>query len=172
MWRSNLILHYNTQIQHLLPGICRHKYQLVKSQWTVLKWKPFQKKQDFFSPNIMVIVGKYWSFLAFKPIVSLGFLSVVVNFGLPRLRDLKAPWEVCVCMLSHFSRSLLFATLPARLLCPWDSQQEYWNGLPCPPPGDFPHPVIGLKSPVAPALQVDSLPTEPPGKPMRGTRIS
>ena len=27
---------------------------------------------------------------------------------------------------------------PPRLLCPRDSQQEYWSGLPCPPPGDFP----------------------------------
>ena len=28
---------------------------------------------------------------------------------------------------------------PARLLCPWGfSRQEYWIGLPCPPPGDLP----------------------------------
>ena len=27
-------------------------------------------------------------------------------------------------------------TMPARFLCPWGfSRQEYWNGLPCPPPG-------------------------------------
>ena len=24
------------------------------------------------------------------------------------------------------------------------SRQEYWSGLPCPPPGDLPHPGIGL----------------------------
>ena len=23
---------------------------------------------------------------------------------------------------------------PARLLCPWDSPDEHWSGLPCPPP--------------------------------------
>jgi len=34
--------------------------------------------------------------------------------------------------------------------------------LPCPPPGDLPYP--GIK-PRSPALQVDSLLTEPPGKP-------
>ena len=29
----------------------------------------------------------------------------------------------------------------ARLLCPWGfSRQEYWSGLPCPPPGDLPNP--------------------------------
>ena len=37
------------------------------------------------------------------------------------------------------------------------SRQECWSGLPCPPPGDLPDPGIQLVSPVAPALQVDSL---------------
>jgi len=35
------------------------------------------------------------------------------------------------------------------------SKQEYWSGLPGPPPGDLPDP--GIK-PASPALQVDSLP--------------
>ena len=34
--------------------------------------------------------------------------------------------------------------------------------MPCPPPGDFPNPGI---EPRSPALQADSLPSEPPGKP-------
>ena len=51
---------------------------------------------------------------------------------------------------------------PARLLCPWGfSRQEYWSGVPCPPPGDLPNPGIERRSP---ALQTDSLPAEPPGK--------
>ena len=33
------------------------------------------------------------------------------------------------------------------------SRQEYWSGLPCPPPGDLPDPGIELLSPV---LQIDS----------------
>ena len=37
------------------------------------------------------------------------------------------------------------------------SRQEYWSGLPCPPPGDLPLPGIELSVPVAPALQADSL---------------
>ena len=41
------------------------------------------------------------------------------------------------------------------------SRQKYWSGLPCPPPGDLPDPGI---EPESPALQVDSLPTELPGK--------
>ena len=42
-------------------------------------------------------------------------------------------------------------------------RQEYWSGLPCPPPGDLLNPEIKLESP---ALQMDSLPVELPGKPM------
>ena len=42
------------------------------------------------------------------------------------------------------------------------SRQEYWFGLPCPPPGDLPNPEI---KPTSPVLQVESLPTKPPGKP-------
>ena len=41
-------------------------------------------------------------------------------------------------------------------------RQEYWSGLSCPPPGSLPYPVIKSGSPT---LQVDSLPSEPPGKP-------
>ena len=44
------------------------------------------------------------------------------------------------------------------------SRQEYWNGLPFPPPGDHPNSGIKPESPVSPALQADSLPTEPSGK--------
>ena len=41
------------------------------------------------------------------------------------------------------------------------SRQEYWSGLPIPSPGDLPKPLI---KPGSPALQADSVPTEPPGK--------
>ena len=42
------------------------------------------------------------------------------------------------------------------------SRQESWSGLPCSPPENLPNPGI---EPRAPALQADSLPFEPPGKP-------
>ena len=41
------------------------------------------------------------------------------------------------------------------------SRQEYWSGLPFPSPGDLPDPGI---EPRSPALQADTLPSEPPGK--------
>ena len=46
------------------------------------------------------------------------------------------------------------------------SRQEYWRGLPCPPPEDLPDPGIELASPASHALQTDFLPSEPPGEPM------
>ena len=70
------------------------------------------------------------------------------------------------------SRSVMFVT-------PWTvahqaplsmgfSRQEYWSGLPFPSPGDLPNP--GIKS-GSPALQADSLPSEPPWKPLFLVRI-
>ena len=61
-----------------------------------------------------------------------------------------------VCVLSHFSRVGLFTT-------PWTaahwaplsmgfSRQQYWSGLPCPPPGDLPHSGIEPESLMSPAL--------------------
>ena len=46
--------------------------------------------------------------------------------------------------------------------CP---KQNYWSGLPFPPLEDLPDPGIESAFPVSPALQADSLPTEPSGKP-------
>ena len=42
------------------------------------------------------------------------------------------------------------------------SRLEYWSGSPFPSPGDLPNPGI---EPRSPALQADSLPAEPQGKP-------
>ena len=47
------------------------------------------------------------------------------------------------------------------------SWQEYWSGLPFPPPRDLPNPGI---EPGSPALQADSLQAELPGKPIHVTR--
>ena len=46
------------------------------------------------------------------------------------------------------------------------SRQEHWSELPCPSPGDLPHPGIKPESPVAPAVQVDSLPLSHQGSPL------
>ena len=48
------------------------------------------------------------------------------------------------------------------------SRQEYWSGLPLPSPGDLPNPGI---EPGSLALQADTLPSEPPGKPFRWQQL-
>ena len=58
----------------------------------------------------------------------------------------------------------------ARLLCPWGcSRKEYWIGLPCHPPGDFPMGIFpqGLYLHLLHLLlwQAGSLPLVPPRKP-------
>ena len=76
-------------------------------------------------------------------------------------------------MLESVSCSVMFDSFFAS---PWTvacqaplsmrfSRQEYWNGLPFPSPGDLPDPGI---RPGYPALQADSLPFEPLGKPSVG----
>ena len=77
---------------------------------------------------------------------------------------------MCILSLSVLSDSLRpHALQPTRPLCPWGfSRQEYWNGLPCPPPGGLPKPGI---EPRPPKLQADSLLTRPPGKPTHACKI-
>ena len=63
---------------------------------------------------------------------------------------------MCACLLRHFSRVLLFATLwTVACQAPLSigfSRQEYRSWLLCPPAGDLPNPGIELESPVSPAL--------------------
>ena len=77
------------------------------------------------------------------------------------LTDTFVPCKECACMLHHVSHvqlpmTLWAVTLQASLSLGF-SGQEYWSGLPCPPPGDLPDPGIEPASPVSPVLQADSL---------------
>ena len=70
---------------------------------------------------------------------------------------------VCVCVLSHvwlFVHSM-DCSLPDPLSMGF-SRQEYWSGLPCPPPRNLPDPGIEPKSP---ALAGRFFTTVPPEKP-------
>ena len=77
---------------------------------------------------------------------------------------------VCLCLC------VLVAQSCPILVTPWTvahqtplymefSRKEYWSGLSLPSPEDMPNPEI---KPRSPTLQVDSVPSEPPGKPFRG----
>ena len=88
------------------------------------------------------------------------------------LYDERGAWPALssqshVCMLSRFSRVQLNVT-PGTVACQASlsmgfSWQEYWSGLPCPPPGDLPKPGMKPTSLKTPSLAGRSL--APPGKP-------
>ena len=107
-------------------------------------------------------------------------LSRLVITFLPRSKHLPVSWlqspsavileppkinNIVKVKVKSLSRVRLFST-------PWTvahqappfmgfSRQEYWSGLPFPSPGDLPDPGIESRSP---ALQADTLTSEPPGK--------
>ena len=73
---------------------------------------------------------------------------------------------VCVCVLLSCSALSDCNPMDHSLQAPLSmgfSRQEYWSGLPCPSTVYLPNPGIESRSP---ALQADSLPSEPPGKPV------
>ena len=85
------------------------------------------------------------------------------NSGLPHGRRIL--YQLSVCVLSRFSRVRHCET-------PWTvahqaplsvgfSRQEYWSGLPCPSPGNLPHP--GIESVSHSLLHLALM---PPGKPI------
>ena len=77
-------------------------------------------------------------------------------------------WHRVCCVLSCVWLSLARWTVARQALLSMEfSRQEYWSGLPFPPPEDLPDPGIELESLVSPAnhWQLDYLPLAPPGKP-------
>jgi len=79
-------------------------------------------------------------------------------------------YTVWACVLSKFSHIWLFVT-------PWTvgrqappsmgfSRQEYWSGLPCPPPGDLPDPGIEPTSLMSPAWAGGFFTASGTGKPL------
>ena len=68
-----------------------------------------------------------------------------LSLGSPSPKFLHIPKKACMCMLSHVElcTPLWTVVLQAPLSMGF-SRQEYWSGLPCPPPGGFLDPGIEL----------------------------
>ena len=75
----------------------------------------------------------------------------------PAGKPFERDFPLYACMLSHFRCVTLFETLQTVAreapLSTRFSRQEYWSGLPCPPPGDLPDPGIKPESLMSPALE-------------------
>ena len=78
---------------------------------------------------------------------------ILINRSMQQIRETR---NRPACVLSHFNRVRLFATLwsVARQasLSMGFSTQEYWSGLPRSPPGNLPNPGIEPSSLMSPAL--------------------
>ena len=110
-----------------------------------------------------------WQLSSLFPLLSLSFQAPHFSFFPPVCFfvgiDLLILKGQCWCVLSHFGHIWLCNLVDCS---PPDSsvhgiyRQEYWSGLPYPPPGDRLDPGI---EPTAPALQADSSLLSHPGSP-------
>ena len=117
---------------------------------------------DFSFGNIreMVASGRSLQWILRLVDQSLMNIKYWCNFGM-KMKVLVA--QSCLTLCNPHG---LTVTCQAPLFMEF-SKLKYWSGLPFPSPGDLPNPGI---EPMSPALQVDSLLSEPPGKPSRKTQ--
>ena len=93
------------------------------------------------------------------------FIGVISFNSFHFLTFFSSPCMLCHSVMSNSLRphGLLACQSPLSMRFPSISQ-EYWNGLPFPPPEDLLHPWIEPMSPASPALVSKFFITEPPGK--------
>ena len=97
-------------------------------------------------------------------------MPIFIPFCIPRnylVVFLHAPWTVCMCVHACVCHLQLFAT-PWTIACQAPlsmefSRQEYWSGLPFPPPEDLPEAGIKPPSLVSQSLAGRFFTTEQPG---------
>ena len=116
-----------------------------------------KKRQNSFYLNLLLVyklgqISPKMCWKRYRP--SKNFLKEILNLSV----------IICFSLVQFFAT--LWTVARQAPLSMGFSRQEYWSGLPCPPPGDLPYTGIKPKSPVFPAFQVDSLPPVPPGKPI------
>ena len=105
--------------------------------------------------HLSFILNHLWSSFKYKSERQLSIISEVVVQLLSHVRFFATPWTV-----AH--QALLSIGFP---------KQEYWSGLPFPPPGNPPDPGIKPTLPASPVLAGGFLTTEPSAKP-QGSPIS
>ena len=107
----------------------------------------------------------YWIF---------NYLSSLHHFSAFWLRSSVVPFQFSKCNWTTQATTCVHACLvicdpmscsPPAPLSTGFPRQEYWSGLPFPPPRDLPDPGTEPRSPAPPALAGRSFTTLPPGKP-------
>ena len=142
----------------VFPGACYHFLLLWKHRLQRLSPR-LQSWLCHLAPDLEeVIIPPLGAFVSF---VKQGKISARLTRLLLKLYKQMSEW---VMLLSHVQLLAIPWTVPCQApLSMGFSRQEYWSGLPFPSPRDLPDPGIKHGSP---ALQADSLPLEPPGKPI------
>ena len=132
----------------------KKRYQLIQVVHNALKAKDVIARsilithQCFSRRKVLVIIPeKAMEILCFSSYINLALEWKSKCYLLSRVWLFVTPWTVA-------------SQVPLSTGFSW---QEHWSGLPFPSPRDLPNP--GMK-PGSPALQADSLLSEPPGKPL------
>ena len=99
-------------------------------------------------------------------VISRGILVLKMDCGCRQKHEYMCVCVcVCVCVCARKRMSML--SVVSNFATPWTithhaslsvdfSRQEYWSGLPFPPPGDLPDPGMEPATPVSYVLQADS----------------
>ena len=115
-------------------------------------------------PSILVWLGPTLLFneiglfsFYFSMFVKTAFISTLLSVGCKGWSPLYKAWIKGLCLHAMSLQSCLTLCDPMDCSPPGTSsmefsRQEYWNGLPCPPPGDLPNPGIEPMSLMSPAL--------------------
>ena len=101
-----------------------------------------------------------------------------IQFNLQRIRHFKSLFLKKKSIAVPLKDACEVISVMSNSATPWNracqappstgfSRQEYWSGLPCPPPGDLPDPGIQPMSQVSCTGCWGFLPLAPPGKPNR-----
>ena len=140
----------------------------------ISKWCPLCGGTTVFldqsSVDLHLSNSKSYAMQKIMNVVSL--LHINRNVGMDKCNfkiNLRIAESKSMCHLSLNCVCVCFATVMSDSVIPWTvahwaplsmgfTRQEHWSGLPFSSPGDLPN--LGIK-PRSPALQADSLPSEP-----------
>ena len=147
---------------------------------------------NYFETTQMLLDWNWASDILLPTLTCFCYKTLPVSEGLPTISPLGSLWSLLKLVMrvgkswlspSHWRRHFTFSAIVASLsvVCPTLGspmdcnppgssvhgilQARIREWLPCLPPEDLPYP--GIK-PVSPALQADSLPSEPPGQAWSG----
>ena len=159
MQSHKLVLNICTKIVLLIKLMCVCVCSVVSNSLRPYGLSPFRLLCPWDSPGNNTRVGC----LSFSQRISPTSIKPISPALAGGFFSTKPPHCAAVLSCSEVSDSLQPHGLQLDPLSVGFSRQEYWSWLSCLPPADHPNPGIKPRSPV---LQADSLPSEPPRKPM------